>query len=182
MVANERVKDRDNAAIGLRLLGQNDKVVWYVPNAADAPEDARAGVAAELPRALYPGLWMGVFAVLLLLLWRGRRLGRLVFEPLPVTVKAIETTLGRGRLYRKANDRSHAAAVLRRATRARLAHSLQLPPETTLEELAGIVAGRSGRGIDECRALLSDSPVSNDSHLATLARGLRTLEKEVSLQ
>lgn len=182
VVANERVKKRDNAAIGLRLLGEHKNVVWYVPRASDAPADARTGAAAELPRALYPGLCLGLFSLLLLLLWRGRRLGRLVFEPLPVTVKAIETTIGRGRLYRKANDRDHAATVLRRATRARLAHALRLSPETTLDQMAAIVAARSGRGLDECRALLADAPVSDDSHLATLAQGLRTLEKEVSLQ
>ena len=40
------------------------------------------------------------------LLWRGRRLGRLVVEPLPVVVQAVESTESRGRLYRRARDRA----------------------------------------------------------------------------
>ncbi len=60
------------------------------------------------------------------MLWRGRRLGPLATEPLPVVVKAIETTRSRGRLYRKSGDRAHAADALRSATRARAATRLRL--------------------------------------------------------
>ena len=48
------------------------------------------------------------------MLWRGRRLGPLVVEPLPVVVKAVESTQGRGRLYRRVRDRAHAAGILPR--------------------------------------------------------------------
>ena len=65
-------------------------------------------------------------AVVLLALARGRRLGRLVREPLPVVVRAIETTESRGRLYRRAGDRARAAAVLRSGTADRLARRLAL--------------------------------------------------------
>ena len=71
-----------------------------------------------LPDWIVPGLWIaGAIAMLALLLWRVRRLGPLVIEPLPVDGKAIETTRSRGRLYRKAGDRAHAAEALRRAAR-----------------------------------------------------------------
>ena len=53
------------------------------------------------PSWFQPGLVLGTSAVVLLCLWRGRRLGRLVPEPLPVIVRAVETTKSRGRMYRK---------------------------------------------------------------------------------
>ncbi|PWU54645.1 hypothetical protein DLE60_29525, partial [Micromonospora globispora] len=44
-------------------------------------------------------------AGLLVVLWRARRLGPPVPEPLPVTVRSAETVLGRARLYRRAGAR-----------------------------------------------------------------------------
>ncbi len=66
-----------------------------------------------------PG-WVGPTLALLtvvllgVMLWRGRRLGRLVSEPLPAVVRAAETTESRGRLYRKGRDTGRAGAILQR--------------------------------------------------------------------
>ena len=60
------------------------------------------------------------------ILWRARRLGPLATEPLPVVVRAVETTRSLGRLYRRSGDRGHAAESLRRAARSRLAERLRL--------------------------------------------------------
>ena len=38
------------------------------------------------PKWIGPALWLTLAACLLLMFWRGRRLGRLVTEPLPVIV------------------------------------------------------------------------------------------------
>jgi hypothetical protein len=62
-----------------------------------------------------------------LALWRGRRLGPVVEEPLPVVVRAAETVEGRSRLYRKAGARDVAAEALRRAAVRRLGTALGLP-------------------------------------------------------
>ena len=124
MLSNAQVLRADNAAAALRLLGQGDRLVWYVPSLDDLVADDGVSVASLLPRWIRPGLWLGTIAVLALLAWRARRLGPLATEPLSVVVKAIETTRSRGRLYRKAGDRAHAAAALRGAARARIAERL----------------------------------------------------------
>src|SRR4029079_9085813 len=68
-----------------------------------------------------------LLVVVVTAIWRGRRLGRLVTEKLPVVVRAGETTRGRGRLYRRGRSHGHAAAALRAGTAARSAARLGLP-------------------------------------------------------
>ena len=101
-LTNEQVLRSDNAAVGLRLLGQGDGLIWYVPTFEDLGRRRRAGrrrPAAPAGSSRGSGCCLrgGVPVV-----WRARRLGRLATEPLPVVVKAIETTRSRGRLYRQA--------------------------------------------------------------------------------
>ena len=115
-LTNDQVLRADNAAVALRLLGQDDELVWYVPTYDDLAGDDETGLGPLLPRWIEPGLWLVLVAAVVLVIWRARRLGPLATEPLPVVVKAIETTRSRGRLYRRAGDRG---ARRRRAARRR---------------------------------------------------------------
>lgn len=185
VLSNHEILRADNAAVALRLLGRSHDLVWYVPDAADLPADDAVSLSTLLPDWIEPGLWLGGVAVVALVLWRGRRLGRLVTEPLPVAVKAIETTESRGRLYRKVNDRAHAAGVLRTAARSSLAAQLHLPRRLAErpDDLAAEVARVAGRQRDAVLALIGPhSPhPGNDRELITLAQELAELEREVSL-
>ena len=127
-------------------------------------------------------LWILGAAAVALLLWRMRRLGALVTEPLPVTVKAIETTHSRGRLYRKAADRAHAARALRQAARRSLAVRLHLPGSAADDEAALVrdVARHVNRPLAQVHALLADdapAPATDDD-LISLANALAELERE----
>lgn len=179
LLSNDRVLDGDNAAAALRLLGQQQRLVWYVADSHDTTSADSVSVVPLLPRALVPGLWLLALAVLAFVLLRGRRLGPLVREPLPVVVRATESTESRGRLYRRTRDRDHVSRVLRTATRRRLAATLSLPREVALASLVVAVARASGREPDEVGALLVDRPVPDDSSLADLGRGLLQIENEV---
>lgn len=180
--SNDKVLDGDNAALALRLLGQHPKLVWYVADPADTTASDAVTISSLLPGWLYPALWVAALSVLAFLLWRARRLGPLVREPLPVVIRAAESTESRGRLYRKTRDRDHSAAILRQATRRRLAGQLAVRADAPVPDLAVAVAGRSGRDLDDVRRLLSDAPVPNDSALADLGRQLLRLESEVPRQ
>lgn len=94
-LSNDQILRADNAAAVLRLLGQDRRLVWYVPSVDDLVGGDGVSLATLLPRWLRPALWLGTIAVLALIAWRARRLGPLVTEPLPVVVKAIETTRSR---------------------------------------------------------------------------------------
>jgi len=102
-----------------------------------------------------------------------------VREPLPVVVRAAESTESRGRLYHRARDRGHAATILRHATRRRLTQHLALGSEAPIPEIVHAVAARTGRRTDEVHDLLAPATVANDSALADLGRRLLQLEDEV---
>lgn len=172
-VANDSVLDADNGAIGLRALGGSQHLLWFSGDASSG--GARAG---GLP---WPDWWRPMIAVLAaaavaLMFWRGRRLGRLVREPLPVVVPAQETTTARGRLYRKAKDTDRAAEALREATRTRVSSYLGTP------DVVRAAASQTGRPEQEIATLLLDGPVIDEAELVHLAHELTTLERQVRPQ
>ncbi|MFR9779267.1 DUF4350 domain-containing protein [Micromonospora sp. MS34] len=118
-------------------------------------------------------------AGLLVVLWRARRLGPPVPEPLPVTVRSAETVLGRARLYRRAGARGPAAETLRAAALARLLPRLNLPPGTPAAEVAARVAGYTGRDPEQVAELLHGDAPTTDQELLALARDLDALTRTV---
>ncbi len=178
LITNGAILDADNAAIALRLFGRTDHLVWYVPSLADLM--AADGSSRSLaPTWFKPGLVLGGSAVLLLCLWRGRRLGRLVTEPLPVVVRAVETTESRGRMYRRSRDRNRALTVLQQATRRRLSSSLGLSASSPVSSVAAASAAVSGREYLDVLRLLDSPAAPDDSTLLHQANTLVALEKEV---
>jgi len=181
-VTNDQITQAADAAILLRMLGHSARVVWYVPSRLDAPAQS-TGTAALIPRWIGPGLALGAVAFAGVVLWRGRRFGRLVPEPLPVVVRAAETTQSRGRLYRRARDASRASIVLQQATRKRLADYLGMPRPTGSDAadhaLVSAVATAAGRRLEDVGGLLYGPPPTRDDHLLGLAVELADLEKDV---
>ena len=79
-------------------------------------------------------------ALVVLALWRARRLGAVVTEPLPVVVRAAEAVEGRSRLYQASRSRGTAGEALRAGARDRLARRLGLGPETSRQGMVAAVA------------------------------------------
>ena len=177
-LTNDQILRADNAAVVLRLLGQRPHLVWYVPSLADVPAHEGVTLAHLLPRWLGPAGWLTLLAVVAVVLWRGRRLGPLATEPLPVVVRASETTEALGRLYRRSGDRAHAAEILRDATTHRLAAVLRLG-SVTPEALAEAAAARAGRPSADVAELLAGPAPQTDAALVELAHRLAALEEEV---
>lgn len=179
-LTNDQALNGDNAAIGLRLLGQGDRLIWYVPTFEDIGADDELGLGALLPRWIEPGLWVLAIAAVFLIVWRARRLGPLSSEPLPVVVEAIETTRSRGRLYRKAQDRAHAADALRAAARAKAAVRLGLGAGQDDAALVRDLARHVGRPEADVADLIGThaSTPASDRDLIALARNLTELDRE----
>ena len=179
LLTNDQILEGDNAAVALRLLGERQRLVWYVPSLADLGGADGVSVRSLLPDWLVPGLWLLLLTGVGVIAWRG--LGPLAREPLPVEVKAVETTRNLGRLYRRAGDRAHAAEALRAAARARLAERLRLPHRVSPDRLVDDVAAHSGRPVAEIDALIGPTAYSprDDQELASLASLLTDLLTEL---
>ncbi len=178
-LTNERLADAGDAALAVGTLGARARLVWWTPN----PADTGVGPPPSLRDLLPPGvLWAAgqlVVALLVAMVWRGRRLGRLVPEPLPVVVRSVETTLGRGRLYRRARARGRAASVLRAAAVERVAVACHLSRSADPREVAVAAAVRTRRPVADVTALLLGPEPADDATLVTLARALDSLDTEV---
>lgn len=179
-LTNRAFGDDGNAALALGLLGQTAHLVWYQPSLADVPADAAQTSFYDLvPDGVRWGLVQLLVAAVLLALWRARRLGPVVAEPLPVVVRAAEATEGRARLYRRASARGTAAEALRSAVRTRLAGALGLPPGAPPAALVDAVAARSRHSPGEVGALLYGAEPADDHALVRLADELDALDREV---
>lgn len=179
---NDTILQEGNAALALRVLGRQPKLVWYLPGSdAQTPEGQVSGgfdLFTLLPR------WAGpAFAVLLAAgaaaaLWRGRRFGALVPEPMPVEVPASEASAGLARLYRQAGARGHAAAGLRAATLHRLAGRLGLPASASADLVVQRLSQHTGYPADHIRGLFYGPPPPTDAALVELATALTDLERK----
>ncbi len=180
---NESLDEHGNAALSLNLLGSRPNVVWYLPSPGDLPpaEDSESLVNLLDPGWRWAALQLAVAAGLAAL-WRGRRLGPVVTERLPVTVRAAETTEGRARLYHQTRARDRAAEALRAAARTRLAPLVGVPPRAAHapEQLPPAVAARAGLDPAAVQALLFGPPPPDDAALIRLADDLDALERRVA--
>ncbi|HVV10757.1 DUF4350 domain-containing protein [Amycolatopsis sp.] len=176
-LTNDRLDDEGDAALALRLLGRQATLVWYLPTAGDAGAGEHQRSLTELlPRGWFFGaVQLGVAAVLFVL-WRARRLGPVVPEPLPVVVRAAETVEGRARLYRRSGSAAHAAEILRQATLSRLVPVLGLGADAEPAAVVSAVMARCGR---DAGVLLYGPPPGDDASLVAFADELDRLEREV---
>jgi hypothetical protein len=177
---NSRILDAGNAAFALNLVGEHETLIWYRPDLSELD-------SGEIPTAV--GLtppWVTPLILLVLLfglaaaIWRGRRLGALVTERLPVVVRANETMEGRARLYERAGSREHALDSLRIGAISRLAKLSGLPRRATFDEVIDAVAALTGRSRDDLSALLVDRIPGSDGDLVELSDDLLLLEAELA--
>ena len=177
---NQNLAALGNCALALNLLGSGGKIAWLVPALPAAAEhwiadrsgaSSRPGPTWSPPNSASP--------LLLTAAWRARRLGPLVAEPLPVVVRAAETTEGHARLYQASRSRGQAAQALRAAVAARLVRALGLPADAGAEIIAAEVAARTSLSQDQAQQLLSGPAPATDADLVRLATELDAIEGEV---
>ena len=179
-LTNEHVIDNGNAALVLNLLGENDTLVWYLPTLADLPKTGPATLGELTPTWVSPVLLLLVLTVIAAAVWQGRRLGPLVVENLPVTVRSSETMLGRARLYERSSSRLRALDALRIGTIQRLATLCGQPRTATVEEITSAVAAIAGAQVGDIRTLLIDAIPATDAELVALSDALLVLERDVA--
>ncbi|MFJ8846914.1 DUF4350 domain-containing protein [Streptomyces cyaneofuscatus] len=200
---NERLDQQGNASLALQLLGSRPHLVWYLPSLTDpsatsddgSPDDNDTNGGGNGGEAsgeesdfldLIPSGWLWgtlqlTLAAVLAAIWRGRRLGPLVLERLPVSIRASESAEGRAGLYRKANARDRAAESLRAAARTRIARLAGVTAREahTSDVLLPAVSARTTTTGDDLSTLLFGPAPADDAALVLLAEHLDALEREV---
>ncbi len=182
-VSNEVLAHEGNAAFGMNVFGAYPRIVWLMGQRAAAVTDSDQQGPGLLPTWWAPMIVQAFVALIVVGVWRGRRLGPILREPLPVTVRASETVEGHGRLYARIRARDRAAEALRAGARSRLARVYGqpvavVPTEVELIALSAAVAARTGRDAPAVRRLLAGPPPTSDDDLVTLAQHLDRLEQE----
>jgi hypothetical protein len=178
-LTNAELAKAGDAALALGLLDHGP--LRWVPGGLRlaVPPKSQQGLLNLLPPRVIAVVVQLFIALLVLALWRARRLGKPVAEPLPVIVRATETVEGRARLMHAARARGAAARALRAAAIQRLTHALRLSADEDPAAVVGLVAERAHRPTAEVRAVLYGGEPPDDSSLVRLAQQLPDLEAAV---
>ena len=180
LLRNDELAHPGVAALDINALsadGTGHDVDWLLPG-ADAHGNGSPSIWLVLPSWAPRATVWALLVGLLVALWRGRRLGPVVVEPLPVVVHSAEVVEGHGRLYRRAAARDRAAAELRGGALRRLRTRLSLPRDATPHEVAAAAARAGGRPAADVPAIdriLAGAPPTDDAMLIDLARALDDL-------
>jgi hypothetical protein len=171
-----------NAALAMNLAGSHARMIWYAPQHSES--DGESGGAASLYDLTSVQVKLVVLQLFLVVglvaVWKGRRLGPLVAERLPVVVRASETVEGRGRLYRSRRARDRAADALRTATLQRMTPRLGLGHDDAPTAVAQAIAERCGLHPQAVAHTLFGPPPANDPDLVILAHELDNIERQVA--
>jgi len=193
---NENLAEEGNAALVLRALGRHESLVWYVgaiddttsyvqpgtPGSGAPGQKPPDGVDAKpgfLPSGSGDAVFSLVAAAAAAAIWKGRRMGPLVTESLPVAVHASESTRGRGRLYQRARAYGRASAALRAAAAERMGRRLGVPRSADAPALVAAISRVSRRDAAGIERLLYGPPPSDEPGMMALVHELDTLEREV---
>ena len=173
-VSNALLEREGNAAFGMNVFGAQPEVTWLMAR-AESP-GAESGPPGLLPPWWPIALAQAAVAFGIVAVWRGRRLGPIMTEPLPVTVRASETVEGHGRLYHRLNAYDRAARALRAGTVGRLSRAYGHADDPLA--LSAVLADRTGLDPLQVRRMLLNARPTTDDDLVHLARDLDRLEQE----
>ncbi|MBB5777432.1 DUF4350 domain-containing protein [Nonomuraea jabiensis] len=183
-LTNQRLAEDGNAALALNLIGTGRPVTWLVrpatPPVTELPGERGKSMYDLMPESIRWTVYMSLIALAVTAFWRGRRLGPVVTEKLPVVVRAAETVEGRGRLYRARRARQRAAESLRAGAVDRLTPRLGLGSGAGPNEVVAALAARTGQDAHQVGAALYGPPPVDDAGLVGLAGYLDFIERQVS--
>ncbi|WIB76325.1 DUF4350 domain-containing protein [Curtobacterium sp. MCPF17_002] len=175
---NDTITTAGNAALALGLLGGDDSLTWYTPT--PGTPDAAPTLGSLAPPWVPSALALLALVAVAAGVWRGRRLGPLVVEQMPVVVRAAETTEGRARLAARTRDRTHALDTLRVAALRRIGRRLGLPRSAHVDEVVRAAARATGIPDARVGAVLVGGTTPDHRALVAGAAALDDLERAVT--
>src|SRR6266545_1089795 len=178
-LVNREIGSADNAVLAASLLAPEEggRVVVLQPPLPGGGSRQLSDLVA--PRVKL-GLWQLGVAFALLALWRGRRLGRPVTEPMAVSIPGSELVVAVGNLLQRARHRQQAAALLADDLRRTLSDRLGLPASAPPEQVAASVAARTGIERERVLAALQPGIPRGEPELVVLGQSVEAIRTEVT--
>lgn len=180
---NERLGKNDNSVLVTNLARPDAASPLTILETRDVTGDDNK-TSQTSPISLFSepfkdGLWMAFAAVIVYMMWRGRRLGRPIDEQPLVRIPASQLIVATGDLLELANQSRAAAAMLRDDFRRSLADRFGVRFDIEPDVLAELVGQRTGIDTQRIRSALRDEFVVNAESLVVYAQHIERLQQEV---
>ncbi len=173
----------DNVVMAAALLagGEATGVDVVVSGLTGAPVAAEGtgGLLSHVPTGIKLAIWQGFAALAVFALVRARRWGRVVDEPLPVTIAGSELVEARAGLMERRRDPAHAAAAIRLDAVRRLGEDLGLGRRADPAAGATTEAQRTGRDPHENAARGAGPLPTSDADLIRHIHALDRLQEDL---
>lgn len=171
----------DNSVVAVRLLAPagTTRVVVVRGGAVTATEGGGSSAWELMSTGWRLALAQLGAAAALWIWWRAVRHGRVVAEPVPVSIAGSDLVDAVGDLHRRQGRSDLAARTVRSEVRRELCTLLGVDPYVEDRALASLVAVRTGRDVEEVLAALSRSEVGSDEALVAVARQLSSIRQEI---
>ncbi|MPZ71996.1 MAG: hypothetical protein GEU74_01990 [Nitriliruptorales bacterium] len=181
-LTNRGIRSADNAVLAGALLAPRPgtKVGIVRPGLVPAGGDGSppTSISDLIPMSVKLALAQLFVAFCLIVLWRGRRLGKPLGEAQPVRLAGSELVIAVGNLLQRTGARSHAATLLRADLRGALSRRLSTV-ESDASVLADAVAARSGVEHTRVMDALAGPDPGSDAELVLLAQRAETIRHAV---
>lgn len=175
LFTNEALDDQDNAFVAVTLLAPRPDEVSIAVIAPSTVDFGDQSLDDLVPTRLTNAILQLLAAFLLYALFRMRRLGAVVDEPLPVRIRGSELVLQAGVLSERAEDPAGAAAVIRDDFVDRWRRTLAIDT-SDLGELASNVATVVGVEPEPLQSALI-APVATDADLLDVVHQLDLVDR-----
>lgn len=174
---NAFLGEADNAVLAAALLsGEARQAAFLRPSVAGGGERTLVDLIENPVRAALAQL---VVVFVVVVLWRGRRLGRPITEPQPVQIESSELTRAVGRLLASNRRPARAAAIVRDRARRDLSGRLGLPLDAPAALVETTLVARTTLSEAEAHRAVS-APVDSDRDLVEVAHLLSRIREELT--
>ena len=179
-LTNGLLDQADNAVLAAALLGPAPGARLVVIPRPDEVPAGEGGLLALVPDGVWQLLALLVLALLLAVLWQGRRDGVVVGESLPPVLPSAELARSLAGLLQRAGDRADAAERLRRGNRRTVARTLGMAPDAAPATLLHEVLRRSAVAQEDAEVALLPGEVADDAGLVAVAAAGRRLRADLT--
>jgi hypothetical protein len=177
---NANLGHRDNSVLAANLLApaaNGPRVQWIVgPRAGGGHKSLLQLMAPRVKEGLVE---LGI-ALVLLALWRARRLGRPIVETPVVELPGSELVVAVGNLLHQGGRFDDAAAILRATVRRGITDQLGVSPQASTDAMADVVAARTGLDRNMILATVVGPPPTSEAELVTLAGNADAIRQEMT--